>query len=406
MVSPEQARRLFILKQRLAGARPPAGPDGLLETVRDLSCVQLDPISVVDRTHRLVLWSRVGRFEQAALDRLLWQERALFEYWAHCASIVLTEDYPIHNLMMRRYPDGDGIWATRTRKWMEDNRRLRRYILGRLRREGPLLSRDLSEDGLHPEAWVSRGWTSGRNVSRMLDFLWAQGKIMVAGRSGGQKRWDLAERVLPASAPRDRLSPREVDRRGAERALLALGVATARHIQQHFIRNRYEELPRALADLERAGRIAQVEVQGRAGTWYVHAQDLALLDDLEAAWSPRTVLLSPFDNLICDRARTRQLFDFDYSIEIYTPAASRRYGYYVLPILHGDRIIGRIDPVMDREAGRLVVNSVHAEPGATRSDGRAVAGAIEELAGFLGAGSIRHDRRRIASIWKRALVGG
>ena len=313
VVSPEVARRLFIRRQRLAGPRPAADAAGLLETVRDLGCVQLDPISVVDRSHRLVLWSRVGRFEQSELDRLLWRDRVLFEYWAHCASIVLTEDYPIHNLMMRRYPGADGPWATRTRAWMKQNEKLRRYILARLRAAGPLPSRELTEAGFEPKAWVSTGWTSGRNVSRMLDFLWAQGKIMVAGRTGGQKLWDLAERTLPAWAPRDRLSPLEVARRGAEKAIRALGIGTASHIQRHFIRGRYEQLPRVLGELERAGRIARVQVDGWPGTWYAHAQDLPLIDRLDAEWTPRTVLLSPFDNLICDRARTRQLFGFDYS---------------------------------------------------------------------------------------------
>ena len=403
-VSAEQARRLFIRRQRLAGPRPAADAAGLLETVRDLGCVQLDPISVVDRSHRLVLWSRVGQFEQSALDRLLWQDRVLFEYWAHCASIVLTEDYPIHNLMMRRYPGADSVWAARTRAWMKQNERLRRYILARLRAAGPLPSRELTETGLDPEAWVSTGWTSGRNVSRMLDFLWAQGKIMVAGRTGGQKLWDLARRTLPASAPRDRLSPLEVTRRGAEKAVRALGIGTARHIQLHFIRGRYEQLPRVLDQLERAGRIAQVQVDGWKGTWYAHTEDLPLIDRLDAEWAPRTVLLSPFDNLICDRARTRQMFGFDYSIEIYTPAGKRRYGYYVLPILHGDRLIGRIDPAMDRDSGALVVHAVHAEVESTRAHGRAVAGAIEELAGFLGARAIRYGRR-IAPVWKPDLVG-
>ena len=199
-------------------------------------------------------------------------DRALFEYWAHCASIVLTEDYPIHNLMMRRYPGADGLWASRTRAWMKQNDKLRRYILARLRAAGPLPSRELTEAGLDPKAWVSTGWTSGRNVSRMLDFLWAQGKIMVAGRTGGQKLWDLAERTLAGIGAARPLSPLEVARRGAEKAIRALGIGTARHIQRHFIRGRYEQLPRVLDELERAGRIARVQVDGWPGTWYAHAR--------------------------------------------------------------------------------------------------------------------------------------
>ncbi len=404
IISPTLARRLALTRQRLAGPRPAADASGLMEVARDLGCLQLDPISVVARSHQLVLFSRVGPYELAHLDQLLWQERRLFEYWAHCASIVLTEDYPLHSRMMRAYPSGDSAYRQRAREWIAQNQKLRRYILDRLRREGPLLSRQLEEDGLHPKAWVSTGWTSGRNISRMLDYLWISGKIMVAGRDGIQKRWDLAERVLPAWTPRDRLLEREVVRRAAQKSLRALGVATPRHIQQHFTRGRYPDLTRVLADLEAEGRVKRLEIRDLPGPWYLHADDELLMTQLPADWQPRITLLSPFDNLICDRARTRQLFDFDYTMEIYVPAAKRKYGYYVLPILHGDRLIGRVDPAMDRERGALKVNAVYAEPDAPRNVGRAVAGAIEDLAAFLGAGEILYNSRRVPAMWKRALL--
>ncbi len=148
--------------------------------MRDLGCLQIDPISVVARSPLLVLWSRLGAYDPAHLDALLWRERKLFEYWAHCASIVLTEDYPIHHALMRHYVADDSPWSRRVRQWIKDNDTLRRAILTRIRRDGPLPARELAEDGIAPQAWVSTGWTSGRNVSRMLDFLWMQGKIMVA----------------------------------------------------------------------------------------------------------------------------------------------------------------------------------------------------------------------------------
>ncbi len=413
-ITPTLARRLAITKQRLAGPRPAPGPQGLLEVARDLNCVQLDPISAVDRSHRLVWRSRLGNYETAHLDQVVWQERRLFEYWAHQASLVLTEDYPLHHLMMRRYPGRGSAWADHTRAWIRQNDRLRRYILSEIRRHGPLPSRLLEEDGLDPREWVSTGWTSGRNVSRMLDFLWLQGKIMVAGRAGGQKLWDLSERVLPAWTPRERLPEREITRRAAERSLRALGVATPQQISRHFLRNRYADLPRALAELEKQGRIVRVQVREGAsgpwrGEWYIHSADLPLLERLaDGAWEAyaRTTLLSPFDNLICDRARTEQLFDFKFTIEIYVPQSKRRYGYYVLPILHGDRLIGRLDPLMDRARGRLRVNAVYAEPGAPddRATGQAIRGAIEELAAFLGATAIDYDSRRLPAGWKRQLL--
>ena len=411
-ISPTFVRRLNVTRQRLAGPRPAPGPEGLLEVARDLGCIQLDPISAVDRTHRLVWFSRAGRFEAEHLDQVVWRDRQLFEYWAHCASLVLTEDYPLHQRLMRgygrtrgRYGPTQGLSAAG--EWMKQNDGLRRYILRELKRHGPLPSRALEEEGLDPKAWISTGWTSGRNVSRMLDFLQMQGKIMVSGRAGGQKLWDLAERVLPEWAPRDRLSEPEVVRRAAERSLRALGAGTLQHINQHFIRGHYPGLKTALAQLEKQGRINRVQVADTPGDWYVHSLDLPLLENLQnGAWQPRTVLLSPFDNLICNRQRSRDLFDFDFTIEIYVPKHKRKFGYYVLPILHGDQIIGRIDPLMDRAAGRLKVNAVYAEPNApaTRAAAKAVAGAIGDLAEFLGATAIDYDPQRLPESWRRDLL--
>jgi uncharacterized protein YcaQ len=406
------ARRLAINKQRLAGPRPAPGPEGLLEVARDLGCVQLDPISAVDRSHRLVWRARVGSFESAHLDQVLWQEHHMFEYWAHCASLVLTEDFPLHHLMMRQYPGWDSAWSERTREWIRQNDKLRRYLLKEIRRNGPVPSRELEGDGLDPEEWVSTGWTSGRNVSRMLDVLQMQGKIMVAGRAGGQKLWDLSERVLPPWTPRDRLPEREIVRRAAERSLRALGVATPKQISRHFLRNRYTDLPRVLADLEKKGRVQRVQVLDEAGTpwrgeWYIHSADLPVPAGLaDGDWQARTTLLSPFDNLICDRQRTEQLFNFKFTIEIYVPQSKRQFGYYVLPILHADRLIGRIDPLMDRAKGQLRINAVYAEAGAPadQATGQAVAGAIRELAEFLGATAIDYDARRLPAAWKHELL--
>ncbi len=403
-----QARRLAITRQRLAGPRAPANARGIMDVMRDLGCVQLDPISAVARSHSLVLWSRLGAYDTAHLDALLWRERKLFEYWAHCASIVLSEDYPIHSALMRNYASDDSAWARRVRDWIKVNDALRRAILSRIRRDGPLPARVLTEDGIAPKAWISTGWTSGRNVSRMLDFLWIQGKIMVAGREGLQKTWDLTERCLPTWTPRERLNEHEIVRCAAEKSLRALGVATPRQISQHFIRGRYPNLARVLADLEAEGRIERVQIVDGAtvlpGEWYVHAEDVPRLNRLARDWQPRTTLLSPFDNLICDRARTRLLFDFDYTMEIYVPAAKRKYGYYVLPILHGDRLIGRIDPTMKRDQARLTINAIYAEPDApkTKQAARSIADSIESLAGFLGAQEIVYPRR-VPQGWKRDL---
>ncbi len=417
-LSLQTARRLAITRQRLAGTQPEPSPDGILSVVRDLGCLQIDPINVVARSHQLVLFSRVGPYDMAHLDTLLFRERKLFEYWAHCASIVLTEDFPIYHAFMRDYlkvhrqnfkPDpstparfitSTSAWTIRARKWIRDNDKLRRTILSRLKREGALPARAFAEDGIRTKHWVSTGWTSERNVSRMLDFLWLSGMIMVAGRDGLQKVWDLTERVLPEWTPREKLSDRDIVRAAAQRSLRALGVATPQQINTHFIERRYPNLKGVLRDLESEGKIQRIEIGDQRNTlpgdWFIHADDLPTLDAIaNGAWEPRTTVLSPFDNLICDRARTRMLFGFDYTIEIYTPKDKRKYGYYVLPILHGDQLIGRIDPIMDRPNNRLVVNAIYREKPAPKSQtiGAAAMHAIESLARFVGARDIVYKKK-------------
>jgi uncharacterized protein YcaQ len=407
-LTPTLARRLAITRQRLAGPPPPA-PDagGILDVVRDLGCLQLDPIAVVARSHQLVLWSRLGAYDMDDLDTLLWRERRLFEYWAHCASIVLTEDYPIHQVQMRKSRTGSSNWATRVRDWIAANQELHDYILEELCTKGPRMSSQFEDQA--EEHWESSGWTAGRNVSRMLDFLWIRGQITVAGRSGIQKVWDLTERHLPDAITLPELPEQEAVRQAVQKSLRALGVGRRADINLHYTRGSYPRLPAVLAELEADGRIAQVAIRDGdrtwPGPWYIHVDDLPLLDRLAAGdWTPRTTLLSPFDNLICDRARTELLFDFNFRIEIYVPQAKRQYGYYVLPILHGDRLIGRIDPRMDRKQGRLVVNAVYAEPDAPMTDAtaRAVAGAVGDLAAFLGAKNITYTER-VPDGWRSAL---
>jgi hypothetical protein len=406
----QTARRLFITRQRLNDYQFVPDAQSLFDVVRDLGCLQLDPISTVARSHQLVLWSRVGQYDLTALDQLLWHDRSLFEYWAHMASIVLTEDYSIHQLLMRTYAreEATGQVSQRYQKWLKDNERLRRHILQELKRRGPLPSRVF--EAKTEAGWYSSGWTSGRDVSQMLDYLWITGKIMVAGRSGLQKLWDLSERCLPEWTPREKLSEREVVRRAVQKSLRALGVATPQHINQHYTRKRYPHLKETLRDLHGEGVIEKIhvadDVAEAKAEWFVHAEDVPLLDRIEQdefAFE-RTTLLSPFDNLICDRARTEKLFDFDFRIEIYTPQHKRQYGYYVLPILHGDRLIGRIDPKMNREHGRLHIHAVHAERDAplTRKTARAIHGAIEDLATFLGATEI-HYTHLVPSGWQRDL---
>ena len=404
------ARRLAITKQRLSGPEPAATREGIMETVRSIGCLQLDPISVVARNHLLVLWSRLGSYRVEELDALLWEERKLFEYWAHAASLVLTEEYPIQMRGMRWHHTDQAGWEAREKEWLEKKSSFREYVLGEIRERGPLQAKEFADTS--SSSWTSTNWSDERNITGMLDRLWMRGEVMVAGRKNGQRLWDLAERVLPDWTPREALSDRNCTHIAAQKSLRMLGVATSKHIKNNYTRYRYPHLSQVMRGLEHEGVIQKVAVGDDGnilpGTWYIHRDDLPILEEIEAGdWQPRTTLLSPFDNLIAYRERTEALFDYRFRVEIYVPKHRREYGYYVMSILHGDRIIGRIDPVMDRKAKRLNINAVYAEPYApmTTEAAQCIASSIANLATFLGARSIDYGER-VPAEWRPALIKG
>ena len=406
IISPQTVRRLAITRQRLAGAKSEATKNQMLDVIRDIGCVQIDPIRAVERTQYLVLWSRLGHYDTAHLDSLLWEDRALFEYWAHAASIVLTENYPIHQYQMRRAAMPDNRPHMHT--WLEENSAFREYVMDHLNDYGPV-GTDSIEDRSVTD-WNSSGWTNARNVSEMFGFLWDLGDITVAGRKGLRKQWATTDRWLPDHVLQKSLEDREVVYQAAQISLRALGTGTAKHIENHFIRNHYPDLGDVLTQLEQDGKIIQAGIEDETcrwpETWYIHSDDVPLAQSIEKgeAWSPQTVLLSPFDNLICDRTRTERLWQFRFRIEIYVPKSKRQFGYYVLPILHGDRLIGRIDSSMDRKTDIYHVNRIFAEDNAPldRDTGHAIAGTVADLGTFLGAKTIKYGKS-IPEEWRMAM---
>jgi uncharacterized protein YcaQ len=385
-LSLQDARRIAIRAQRLAGARPPATAEGLMEIARSIRVIQIDSIAVAGApTQYLVPFSRLGPYDRALLDRLVFVDRRLFHYLAHAASLVLTEDFPIFAATMRLYSKRTDKWAFRAAEWMEANADLRQQVLKAIRKSGPVRSRDLEDTAT--ESWHSTGWTAGRNVNQMLERLWVQGDITVVGRDGNQRLWDLANRWFPAWTPRTRLSLKARSDRAVELSLRALGVATERQVHDHFTRWAYEDLKGSLQRLVDRGEAVTATVAGRRG-FYVHRDHVG---HQAAPWRGRTVLLSPFDNLIADRARTKMLFDFDFGIEIYVPAAKRKRGYYVLPILSGDRLVGSADVKFDRSTRRLVVEKLLFEEGCGMT--AAIQHAIDELETFVsGNGASAPDK--------------
>ncbi len=388
----QEARRLALSRQRLDDWQRPLPIDRhtILDLIRRLGCVQLDPIRHVERTHLLVLWSRLGLFDLDELEQLRFTERAVFEYWAHAASLVLTEEWPVHNWMMRREA------ARKEAAWFEAHREVFVSLLAEIKaqlEQGPKLSRELD---LEPGPQQNGRWWSGSYVGRLLQTMWTRGEVMVYGRpSNNHRLWGMADQFWPDWTPRENWDDEQVTRFAAQKAVRALGVATERQIKQHYTRGRYPKMKSALKKLLKEELLLPVTVRGSEGElpgpWYLHREDVGLLAEIQAGkWHGRTTLLSPFDNLICDRDRTEQLFDFHYRIEIYVPRKKRQYGYYVLPILHQDQLIGRVDAALDRQANRLRIDNLYAETDAPGDAATvpAIGQAVAELAEFLGAEAV------------------
>jgi hypothetical protein len=352
-------------------------PRSILEVVEQLGSVQMDPTRTVARTEHLVLWCRLGRrFRVRELERLLWGDRSLFEYRAF---ILPTSQYPVHRETMRRYPSTSAGRHAYVRRYLRENQRFRRYVLDRLRDDGPLPTRAFEDRSA--VGWRTGGWNDdGRNTSMMLEVLWAKGEVMIAGRAGQERIWDLAARSLPSDAPRPGAG--DEARSLLDAQLRALGIAKLSRFGWTFEGARPPGWERALAGLEREGRAVRVSVDGLPGQRWAHAEVL------DRPFRARTVLLSPFDRLIHDRARTEELFGFRFRLEIYVPRAKREYGYFVMPILHGDRLVGRLDPSYDRVANVLRLRGVFAEPDASPSAWPAIRRQLGELAAWLGADDV------------------
>jgi uncharacterized protein YcaQ len=329
-VSGDEARRIAVRAQLLDGSAT-----SVLDTVRRLGFLQLDPISTVAPPQHLVLFSRLGpAYDPAELDRLLWEEKQLFEWNAF---LWPRESLPIIRARMRRREQFRGVWEQRVADFLRENAGFRRYVLSELAR-GPVLSRDLSADLVR--RWKNQSgdetWWGTRNVSLILELMQRRGEIAVVGRRGGQRVWGLADDWYPEC---ERISVAEAERRFAEQRFRALGVRLDK------------------------------------GRWVAHP-------DADAAPVPdRSTLLSPFDRLVHDRDRAEALWDFHYRLEMYVPKAKRVHGYYVLPLLTGDQLAGRAEPVLDRRSKTLRLLGAWGETSRLEE-------ALADMAAWLGAESI------------------
>ena len=353
-LSRPEARRIAVLAQLLDARRPTS----LLEVVHQLTFVQLEPTAPIAPTADLVLWSRLGdAYDPDDLRTALEVDNSLFEL---NLLVRPMDDLSLFTAAMNAPPRYES-----TERWLDDNAEFRDDVLERLERDGTLTARDIPDSSI--VSWPSTGWNNNRNVMMMLECLSARGEIAVAGRSGRDRLWDLAERVYHADTPTVPLEEALLIR--SERRLRSLGI----------VRNQTPDLPVETTRVGDAGVAATIE--GLKGHWRV---DPAALDKLDTSFEGRTALLSPFDTLIRDRKRMKDLFEFDYTLEMYKPTAQRRWGYYALPILHDDRLVGKVDAAADRDRGILVVRAIHQDSPFPSEVTAAVNTELADLARWLG----------------------
>ena len=387
-LSPDTVRILAIVKQGLHRRPQTADKQTLLDTVRRLSLLQLDTINVIARSHYLVMLSRVGPYEPADLDALLYPDRQLFEQWAHAACLIPVDHHGYFHpvLLARRESPFHGYTEQRLG---DDPQGTLHAVLAEVHERGPLASRDFED----PRG--ERGtWWDWKPAKTALEVLFRRGYLAIDRRESFQRYYDLAERVLP-DVPAPQCTLADYQRWATLRSVSCLGVATASQISDYYRQKKKatQAIAQALA-VEDA--LVPAEVEGWKDNAYLLPADLELIDEIRAGVHQPdvTTFLSPFDNLIWDRQRVEDLFGFHYRVEMYTPAAKRRYGYYVLPILHRGRLVGRLDPKADRRAGTLIVRAIYLEPGQaiTGELVAGVAGALREFMAFHESANLQIER--------------
>ncbi|MDZ4717179.1 MAG: crosslink repair DNA glycosylase YcaQ family protein [Roseiflexaceae bacterium] len=404
MILSQNAVRALMLAATGLDARPdsPAEKLDVLATISRMAVLQIDTIHIVARSPYLVLWSRLGSYQQRWLDELL-ADGALFEYWSHAACFLPIEYYPLYRSQMLHGQDRLRKYA---HEWLAEHRALADHLLGHIRENGPVRSSDFERtDG-------QKGtWWNWKIEKQALEILLISGELMISRRHNFQRIYDVREQVLPSWDDAQIPTVAEVQRILALRAVQALGVAPARWIADYF-RMSGSATPKIVRQLAAEGQLLTVEVEGWNEPGYVHPDNQVLAEKAAAGLiQPHlTTLLSPFDPLVWHRARASELFGFDYLIECYTPAPKRRYGYFTLPILRRGQLVGRLDPKAHRKEGLFEVKALHLEPGINPDEQLAtdIAGTLRDCANWHATPDIVvrwADPPEFAELVRRALDG-
>ena len=394
------------------GAEPPPTPDAIYDVIDRLGCVQLDTLQMVQRSQYLVVWSRLGRYDPADLDRLLFDpaaiargqnNRRLFEYWLHAACLIPLTEYRYRLGMMRWFSEGKSHWGA---EWASKsaNVELKAAVLERIRREGPLRAADFEHKGERRGAWWD--WKPAKHA---LEALYNSGELMIAGRVNFQRVYDLRERVLPDWVDVAEPAPDEATRHRLERSVRALGICQPVQTAEYARMKRTEAKP-VVDELIAEGVFVPVSAalsDGQTRTLIVHREALPQLEAAAGGAAPprRTTFLSPFDSLFWARDRDAQFWGFRQALEAYKPPHQREWGYFCLPILHHDRLVGRFDPKLERRAKTLRLKALYLEPGVAPDEElvAGIAGAMRDFLAFHGAHSLMIERSQPAEFGEKLL---
>ncbi|MBA3649093.1 MAG: winged helix-turn-helix domain-containing protein [Chitinophagales bacterium] len=341
-ISNQMARQIVLQSQLLDHPFPLSGKESVLKTIEHLSYIQIDTISVVERAHHHILWSRVADYKKSWLDQLQ-KEKLVFEYWSHAASYLPMKDYRFSLMRKRAYLRGKS-------HWFEQDKMLKKLVLLRIKNEGPLQSKDFEASVQGPREWYY--WKPSK---RALEQLFMEGKLMVSHRQGFQKVYDLTERVLPVETDLKFPSKNEYAEYLISSAIRANGIVTEREIT--YLRPGWKtEVGKAIRRLLKQNIITKVIVENNDSSIFFKSMQHQI--DVSGAFKNSIHILSPFDNLLIQRKRTQQLFQFEYIIECYVPENKRKYGYFILPVIYEDKFIARLDAKADRDDEILLIRNL------------------------------------------------
>lgn len=375
-ISKSEAKHLALSSQLLLNEHPVKTKKDLLKIIDQLGYIQIDTISIVERAHKHVLWTRFPDYKNLLLDELIDRDRKVFEFWDHAASYIPMEHFRFSLPRKKRY-------KARYKGWAAKNRRLLKHIVDRIKAEGPLMSREFKDE-------TKRGiWWDWKPAKDALEYLFHSGDLMVWSRRNFQKVYDLTERVLPASIDTSFPSDAEISEHLVLKAIKSNGISSRKEMT--YLRHHNDKTTRkVLQKLIDDKKIIPVKVNGVDEQYYTTKSKLRELNGSKK--NKHIYILSPFDNMVIQRKRMTTLFDFDYLIECYVPAPKRKYGYFCLPVLYGDKFIGRLDAKADRQSGVFRVINFFPEEGVKMTGKMKILfdKKLMELARFSGCEEVKH----------------